>query len=183
MCHAQTYGRIQYYRFVIQPTGNAGSGPHCLGRRELNLHWFHIAIFPVTAVNPLKILTPVKTDKAEGFVKIQSTGNASSALSCLSKCVNIRPTGQKRQYPPYSVIVFRNSIIPKMRTFAICNRPHFSLLGLLFCYSPFNLLLNYIWGPALTSALPAALPSYFAKFFVNLAARSFAFFSHRDASA
>ena len=27
----------------------------CLGRRELNLHWFHIAIFPVTAVNPLKI--------------------------------------------------------------------------------------------------------------------------------
>ena len=28
-------------------------------------------------------LTPVKTDKAEGFVKIQSTGNASSTLSCL----------------------------------------------------------------------------------------------------
>ncbi len=158
MCHAQTYGRIQYYRFVIQSTGNASSSPHCLGRRELNLHWFHIAIFPVTAVNPLKIqqyslrnllcyrknclcetastcsaeflqrisvrkgaggLTPVKTDKAEGFVKIQSTGNASSALSCLSKCVNIRPTGQKRQYPPYSVIVFRNSIIPKNEDF--CN--------------------------------------------------------------
>ena len=29
-------------------------------------------------------LTPVKTDKAEGFVKIQPTGNASLALSCLS---------------------------------------------------------------------------------------------------
>ena len=28
-------------------------------------------------------LTPVKTDKAEGFVKIQSTGNASSTLPCL----------------------------------------------------------------------------------------------------
>ena len=92
----------------------------CLVRRELNLHWFHITIFPVTAVNSLKIrqyslrnllcyrknclcetastcsaefsqrisvrkgavgLTPVKTDKAEGFVKIQSTGNASSTLS------------------------------------------------------------------------------------------------------
>ena len=52
-----------------------------LVRRELNLHWFHIANFPVTAVNPLKILTPVRTDKAEGFVKIQSTGNASSTLS------------------------------------------------------------------------------------------------------
>ena len=93
-----------------------------VGRRELNLHWFHIAIFPVTTVNSLKIqqyslrnllcyrknclcetastcsaeflqrisvrkgadgLTPVKADKAEGFVKIQSTGNASLALSCL----------------------------------------------------------------------------------------------------
>ena len=93
-----------------------------LVRRELNLHWFHIAIFPVTAVNPLKIrqyslrnllcyrknclcetastcsaeflqrisvrkgaggLAPVKTDKAEGFVKIQSTGNAGSGPRCL----------------------------------------------------------------------------------------------------
>lgn len=26
-----------------------------------------------------------------------------------------------------------------MRTFAICNRPHFPILGLLFCYSPFSL--------------------------------------------
>ena len=88
----------------------------------MNLHWFHIAIFPVTAVNSLKIrqyslrnllcyrknclcetastcsaeflqrisvrkgadgLTPVKTDKAEGFVKIQSTGNAGSSPRCL----------------------------------------------------------------------------------------------------
>ena len=94
-----------------------------LGSGDSNPHWFHIAIFPVTAVNPLKIrqyslrnllcyrknclcetastcsaeflqrisvrkgadgLTPVKTDKAEGFVKIQSTGNAGSSPHCLS---------------------------------------------------------------------------------------------------
>ena len=93
-----------------------------LGSGDSNPHWFHIAIFPVTAVNPLKIrqyslrnllcyrknclcetastcsaeflqrisvrkgadgLTPVKTDKAEGFVKIQSTGNAGSSPHCL----------------------------------------------------------------------------------------------------
>ena len=30
---------------------------------------------------------PVKTDKAEGFVKIQSTGNASLALSCLRESI------------------------------------------------------------------------------------------------
>ena len=93
-----------------------------LGSGDSNPHWFHIAIFPVTAVNPLKIrqyslrnllcyrknclcetastcsaeflqrisvrkgaggLTPVKADKAEGFVKIQSTGNAGSSPRCL----------------------------------------------------------------------------------------------------
>ena len=97
-----------------------------LGSGGSNPHWFHIAIFPVTAVNSLKIrqyslrnllcyrknclcetastcsaeflqrisvrkgadgLTPVKTDKAEGFVKIQSTGNASSTLSCLTHLI------------------------------------------------------------------------------------------------
>ena len=96
---------------------------HCLGSGDPNPHWFHIAIFPVTAVNPLKIrqyslrnllcyrknclcetastcsaeflqrisvrkgaggLTPVKTDKAEDFVKIQPTGNAGSSPRCLS---------------------------------------------------------------------------------------------------
>ena len=95
-----------------------------LGSGDSNPHWFHIAIFPVTAVNPLKIrqyslrnllcyrknclcetastcsaeflqrisvrkgaggLTPVKADKAEGFVKIQSTGNAGSSPRCLSE--------------------------------------------------------------------------------------------------
>ena len=95
-----------------------------LGSGNPNPHWFHIAIFPVTAVNCLKIrqyslhnllcyrknclcetastcsaeflqrisvrkgadgLTPVKTDKAEGIVKIQSTGNAGSSPHCLSK--------------------------------------------------------------------------------------------------
>ena len=99
-----------------------------IGSGDSNPHWFHIAIFPVTAVNPLKIrqyslrnllcyrknflcetastcsaeflqrisvrkgvggLTPVKTDKAEGFVKIQSTGNASSALSCLKNASSV----------------------------------------------------------------------------------------------
>ena len=94
-----------------------------LGSGDPNPHWFHISIFPVTAVNPLKIrqyslrnllcyrknclcetastcsaeflqrisvrkgaggLTPVKTDKAEGFVKIQPTGNAGSSPHCLS---------------------------------------------------------------------------------------------------
>ena len=93
-----------------------------LGSGGSNPHWFHITIFPVTAVNCLKIrqyslhnllcyrknclcetastcsaeflqrisvrkgaggLTPVKTDKAEGFVKIQSTGNAGSGHHCL----------------------------------------------------------------------------------------------------
>lgn len=38
-------------------------------------------------------------------------------------------------------------------------------------------------GPAATSALPASLPSYFLKFLMNLAARSFAFSSHSAASA
>ena len=100
---------------VKAPTKRLGSG-------DSNPHWFHITIFPVTAVNCLKIrqyslhnlpcyrknclcetastcsaeflqrisvrkgaggLTPVKTDKAEGFVKIQSTGNASSSPHCL----------------------------------------------------------------------------------------------------
>ena len=99
------------------------------GSGDSNPHWFHIAIFPVTAVNPLKIrqyslrnllcyrknclcetastcsaeflqrisvrkgaggLTPVKTDKAEGFVKIQSTGNAGSSPRCLSDLVGLR---------------------------------------------------------------------------------------------
>ena len=95
----------------------------CLGNGNSNPHWFHIAIFPVTAANSLKIrqyslrdllcyrknclcetastcsaeflqrisvrkgaggLTPVKTDKAQGFVKIQSTGNAGSSPHCLN---------------------------------------------------------------------------------------------------
>ena len=100
------------------------SPPVAVGSGDSNPHWFHIAIFPVTAVNPLKIrqyslrnllcyrknclcetastcsaeflqrisvrkgadgLTPVKTDKAEGFVKIQSTGNAGSSPHCLKR--------------------------------------------------------------------------------------------------
>ena len=98
-----------------------------LGSGNPNPHWFHIAIFPVTAVNPLKIrqyslrnllcyrknclcetastcsaeflqrisvrkgaggLTPVKTDKPEEFVKIQSTGNAGSGSHCLREQYN-----------------------------------------------------------------------------------------------
>ena len=35
------------------------------------------------------------------------------------------------------LLFFAIQLYQKMRTFAICNRPHFSLLGLLFCYSPF----------------------------------------------
>ena len=34
--------------------------------------------------NQTHYLTPVKTDKAEGFVKIQSTGNAGSSPHCLN---------------------------------------------------------------------------------------------------
>ena len=97
----------------------------CVGSGDSNPHWFHIANFPVMAVNPLKIrqyflrnllryrksclcetastcsaeflqrisvrkgaggLTPVKTDKAEGFVKIQPTGNVGSGSRCLTIC-------------------------------------------------------------------------------------------------
>ena len=100
---------------VKAPTERLGSG-------DSNPHWFHITIFPVTAVNFLKIrqyslqnllcyrknclcetastcsaeflqrisvrkgavgLTPVKADNTEGFVKIQSTGNAGSSPHCL----------------------------------------------------------------------------------------------------
>ena len=109
------YDSIAVNTIVKNRLGEVGSG-------DSNPHWFHIAIFPVTAVNPLKIrqyslrnllcyrknclcetastcsaeflqrisvrkgadgLTPVKTDKAEGFVKIQSTGNAGSSPHCL----------------------------------------------------------------------------------------------------
>ena len=42
---------------------------------------------------------------------------------------------------------------------------------------------DYACGPAATSALPAAFPSYLAKFLTNLAARSLAFVSHSAASA
>ena len=38
-------------------------------------------------------------------------------------------------------------------------------------------------GPAATNALPASLPSYLAKFLMNLPAKSTAFFSHSEASA
>ena len=37
--------------------------------------------------NQTHYLTPVKTDKAEGFVKIQSTGNAGSSPHCLTLIV------------------------------------------------------------------------------------------------
>ena len=42
---------------------------------------------------------------------------------------------------------------------------------------------NYTVGPALTSALPASLPVYLAKFLTKRAARSLAFASHSPASA
>ena len=42
---------------------------------------------------------------------------------------------------------------------------------------------NQICGPAATRAFPASLPSYFAKFLMNLPARSFALVSHSEASA
>lgn len=42
---------------------------------------------------------------------------------------------------------------------------------------------NYAWGPASTSALPASLPVYLTKFFSKRDARSFALFSHSEASA
>ena len=123
------------YNFNASGSGELGSG-------DSNPHWFHIAIFPVTAVNPLKIrqyslrnllcyrknclcetastcsaeflqrisvrkgaggLTPVKTDKAEGFVKIQSTGNAGSSPHCLSK------------YSPYEAADAREYIYAEKR--------------------------------------------------------------------
>lgn len=43
--------------------------------------------------------------------------------------------------------------------------------------------LPYSCGPAFTSALPASLTSYFVKFLMNRAERSFAFSSHWEASA
>lgn len=46
----------------------------------------------------------------------------------------------------------------------------------------FDFCRNYFSGPAETSALPASLPSYFAKFFINLSARSFAFSSQTAGS-
>ena len=79
-----------------------------LGNGDSNPHWFHIAIFPVTAVNPLKILTPVKADKSEGFVKIQSTGNAGSSPRCLSLKICILTVFSKNQ--PYAVYFKINGI-------------------------------------------------------------------------
>ena len=118
--------------------------PATLGSGDSNPHWFHIAIFPVTAVNPLKIrqnslrnllcyrknclcetastcsaeflqrisvrkgaggLAPVKTDKAEGFVKIQSTDNANSTLSCLTLS-NISDSGTSFCVPSTALMRF-----------------------------------------------------------------------------
>ena len=42
---------------------------------------------------------------------------------------------------------------------------------------------DYSCGPAATRALPASLPSYLAKFLMNLEARSCAFLSHSEGSA
>ena len=39
--------------------------------------------FPCNGSKSLENTTPVKTDKAEGFVKIQSTGNVGSSPHCL----------------------------------------------------------------------------------------------------
>ena len=47
----------------------------------------------------------------------------------------------------------------------------------------YSLYSFYNCGPADTSAFPASFPSYFAKFLMNLPARSFAFSSHSEASA
>ena len=47
----------------------------------------------------------------------------------------------------------------------------------------FGLSFNYNCGPAATSALPASLLSYLAKFLMNLCARSFALTSHSEAFA
>lgn len=54
-----------------------------------------------------------------------------------------------------------------------------SLLGQRSLWSVYS----YNCGPAATRALPASFPSYFAKFLINLCARSFAFSSHSEASA
>ena len=118
-----------------------------LGSGDSDPHWFHKAIFPVTAVNPLKIrqyslrnllcyrknclcetastcsaeflqrisvrkgaggLTPVKTDKAEGFVKIQSTGNAGSSPHCLG--IDIGGTNTKFGIVENGNLVFKSRI-------------------------------------------------------------------------
>ena len=51
-----------------------------------------------------------------------------------------------------------------------------------FLFTVNQLLFDYNWGPAATNALPAAFPSYLAKFLMNLPAKSFALTSHSDAS-
>ena len=49
--------------------------------------------------------------------------------------------------------------------------------------TPIRVLNYYSCGPADTSALPASLLSYFAKFLMKRPARSFALVSHSEASA
>ena len=79
-----------------------------LGSGDSDPHWFHKAIFPVTAVNSLKIRQPVKTDKAEGFVKIQSTGNAGSSPHCLG--IDIGGTNTKFGIVENGNLVFKSRI-------------------------------------------------------------------------
>ena len=56
-------------------------------------------------------------------------------------------------------------------------------MGDLFIVACLVVYTTYFCGPAGTNALPSAFPSYFAKFLMNLSARSKAFVSHSEASA
>ena len=69
-------------------------------------------------------------------------------------------------------------IITKPLLFYNCK-----ILTVLCFFVPVSeLFFDYNWGPAATNALPAAFPSYLAKFLMNLPAKSLALTSHSDAS-
>ena len=88
-----------------------------------------------------------------------------------SASVRTRLHQHKRKDLPHSASPF---FIPRKKSGLLFHRTSRSI----FTQPP-----NYAWGPASTSALPASLPVYLTKFFSKRDARSFALFSHSEASA
>lgn len=88
-------------------------------------------------------------------------------------------SGETLSAPSIYIIILCNLLSPSNATHRQQKRNRAFAQFLFFCCTAYA----SVFGPAATSALPASLPSYFAKFLIKRSARSLALLVHSSPSA